>query len=97
MKTISKLCLMLATSATMLTACSVQSWYVVRERPVESVYERPAPPYSGAVWISGEWEWRHDHYEHINGHYEHASTRVWVEGHWRQVPTGWVWDKGHWQ
>ncbi|OCX53842.1 hypothetical protein BEL04_06035 [Mucilaginibacter sp. PPCGB 2223] len=95
MKTISKLCIIIAASASMLAGCAGE--YIVRERPVEPVYERPVAPYPGAVWISGEWVWRGDHYERMRGHWERPRSRVWVEGHWRETPGGYVWVRGHWQ
>ena len=96
MKTISKFFLILAASATLMTGCAVRGGIVIRERPAEVVYERPAPPFPGAIWIPGEWEWRGDHYVRINGHWERPSNRVWVEGHWREVPGGYTWVRGHW-
>jgi len=96
MKTISKFCIIIAASASMLAGCAGGE-FVVRERPADVVYERPVAPYPDAVWISGEWVWRGNHYEHERGHWERPSNRVWVEGHWREAPGGYVWVRGHWR
>ncbi|WP_448699491.1 hypothetical protein ACFGVR_20965 [Mucilaginibacter sp. AW1-3] len=96
MKTISKFCIVIAASASMLAGCG-ESEFVVRERPAEVVYERPAAPYPNAVWISGEWERRGDHYERVHGHWERPNNRVWVEGHWNETRGGYTWVRGHWQ
>jgi len=96
MKTIPKLCIILAASASMLAGCAGGE-FVVRERPADVVYERPVAPYPNAVWIPGEWEWRGDHYVRIQGHWERPTSRVWVEGHWRETRGGYAWVRGHWQ
>ena len=97
MKTISKFLMIAATATTMLTACGpTRATFVVRERPVEPVYSRPAPPAPNAVWIPGEWEWRGGRYVFINGHYVVNEYRQWVPGHWRDTPGGYVWVRGHW-
>ena len=50
-----------AISLTLLMA-SCAGTVVVRERPVEPVYVRPAPPRPDYVWIDGEWYRNHGHY-----------------------------------
>lgn len=97
MKTISKFCLIFATSAAMLAGCAVRGGFVVHDRPADVVYERGTAPYADAVWVGDEWEWRGSRYEHVNGHWEHSNNRVWVSGSWRQTNGGYTWDKGHWQ
>jgi len=96
MKMILKICATALLGATMLTSCATRATFVVRERPVEPVYVRPAAPGPNAVWVTSEWEWRDGHYVHIPGHYVVNETRVWVAGHWRETPNGFVWVKGHW-
>ena len=95
MKTISKILTIAGIAASLLVGCASGS-FVVRERPVEPVYERPIGP-PGAVWVSGEWEWRGGRYEYIRGHYVERDTRQWIPGHWRETPGGYVWDRGHWR
>jgi hypothetical protein len=56
MKTISKAWLLLVLAGTLFLGSCAGGYYVVAQ-PVEPVYERPAPPYQGAVWIDGEWTW----------------------------------------
>ncbi|EHQ30499.1 YXWGXW repeat-containing protein [Mucilaginibacter paludis] len=97
MKTISRICTIITVSAALFAGCATRASFVVHERPAEIVYERPAPPYDGAVWIPGEWVWRDGRYVRTHGYYVRASSRVWVEGHWRPAPGGYVWDRGHWR
>jgi hypothetical protein len=96
MKTISKFCMIIGVAGTLLAGCATRATFVVRERPVEPVYSRPAPPAPNAVWVAGEWEWRGGHYVYINGHYVINETRTWIPGHWRETPGGYVWERGHW-
>src|ERR1700759_3046030 len=96
MKTISKFCSIALLGATLFAGCATRATFVVRERPVEPVYTRPAPPAPNAVWIAGEWEWRGGRYEFVPGHYVVNERRVWVPGHWRETPGGFIWEKGHW-
>ncbi len=72
--------------------------YVVRERPREVVYFRPAAPSPVHVWVGGDWIWRGGRYEWREGHWENPRGRAhWVDGHWRAARGGWVWVPGHWQ
>jgi hypothetical protein len=97
MKSISKVLAIVGIASTVLVGCATRATFVIRERPVEPRYERPAPPYPGAVWIPGEWEWRGNHYVYLHGYYVQPSGREWIPGHWRETPGGYVWDKGHWR
>jgi len=87
---------MASLAAVLLAGCATRATFVVRERPAEPVYERPAPPAPNALWIPGEWEWRGGRYVFIRGHYVINERRTWVPGHWRETPGGFVWQKGHW-
>ncbi|HEY4876529.1 MAG TPA: hypothetical protein VIH86_13210 [Puia sp.] len=72
--------------------------YVVRDRPAEVVYLRPAPPSPDHVWVSGDWVWANGKYVWHEGHYE--TRRVgyrWFEGHWINSRGGWVWIRGRWR
>ncbi|WP_295649212.1 hypothetical protein [uncultured Mucilaginibacter sp.] len=97
MKTIAKFGLLILLAGSLFTSCTVQGGFVVRERPVEPVYERPVAPYGDAIWIGGEWEWRGGNYVYIRGHYEHRREgHEWIPGHWNNTPRGYSWERGHW-
>lgn len=96
MKTIGKIGILLALTGTLLTSC-VGSYYVT-SRPAEPYYVRPVAPYSGAVWIDGEWEWNNGRYAYIGGHWERSRPgRVWVRGSWQSGARGYIWHRGHWR
>ena len=79
-----------------LTSCTAS--YVVRERPTEVVYVRPAPPSRDHVWISGDWVWTGGRYAWHEGHWERRREgRVWIDGHWQSNHGGWKWVPGHWR
>ncbi len=97
MKTILKLGLIAALAGSLfMTAC--EGSYYVTEQPVEPVYERPLPPYSGAVWIDGDWDWVGGNYVYIRGHWARPRRgRAWVRGSWEHGARGYRWHKGHWR
>jgi hypothetical protein len=72
--------------------------YVVRERPAEVVYMRPAPPSADDIWITGDWAWTGGRYLWHEGHYERRRPGSrWDEGHWINTHSGWRWMRGHWR
>lgn len=78
-------------------SCVVRERYVVRERPQEVVYLRPAAPSPEHVWISGDWIWAGSGYHWREGHWERRREgRSWHEGHWQNTQHGWKWMAGHW-
>ncbi len=96
MKTIGKIGLILALSASLFTSCAGD--YYVAERPAEPVYVRPAAPYAGAYWVPGEWAWRGNRYVYVNGYYAKArANRVYVKGYWQPVRRGYAWRRGYWR
>jgi len=83
---------------TIASMVSCTATYVVRERPAEVVYTRPAPPSRDHVWISGDWVWAGGRYEWHEGHYERRREGYhWAEGHWQEAKGGWKWVPGHWR
>jgi hypothetical protein len=72
--------------------------YVVREKPEDVVYLRPAPPSDEYIWVSGDWLWTNGKYVWHEGHYEvrRPGYRR-VEGHWINMGGGWRWVPGHWK
>jgi hypothetical protein len=78
------------------SSCTVRA--VVRERPVEVVYVRPAPPSREHIWISGDWVWVSGRYEWREGHWERPRPAArWDSGHWQDTGRGWRWIPGHWR
>jgi hypothetical protein len=97
MKTISKLGLMAALSASLFIASCGGGRYVA-ERPVEPYYERPVAPYAGAVWVPGNWAYRGHRYVYVKGYYaQPRRNRAYVQGHWQQTQHGYRWQKGYWR
>ncbi len=52
--------------------------------PAPLVEVRPAPPYGGAIWIGGYWNWNHRRYH-------------WVGGRWDRPRHGYAWHAPRWQ
>ncbi len=78
-----------------LSAC--EGSYYISEQPVEPVYERPAPPYAGAVWIDGEYTWVGGRYVYARGHWDRPRVgHVYVRGTWEHTGRGYRWHRGHW-
>jgi len=79
-----------------ITSCTVRA--VVRERPTEVVYVRPAPPSREHIWITGDWVWVGGRYEWREGHWERPRPAArWENGHWQETSRGWRWIPGHWR
>jgi len=96
MKTLSKLGILAALGGALFLSSCVGEYYV-SDQPAEVVYERPAAPYGGAVWIEGDWVYSGGHYVRSNGHWERARAgRTWVAGGWHHGPRGYAWHRGHW-
>jgi hypothetical protein len=97
MKTLSKLGIMLAlTGSLFLSSCAGE--YYVADQPVEPVYDRPAAPYDGAIWIDGDWNWSGGNYVYSRGHWDKAREgHTYVRGSWAHSPSGYSWHRGHWQ
>jgi hypothetical protein len=96
MKTISKFGLMIALAGSLFMSACAGSYYVTAQ-PVEPVYERPAVPYAGAVWIDGEYTWSGGTYVYVRGHWDRPRNgRAWVRGNWERTNRGYRWHRGHW-
>ncbi len=96
MKTISKLGIMAALAGSLFLSSCAGSYYVA-EQPVEPVYERPAAPYAGAVWIDGEWAYSGGHYVYGHGHWDKPKEgHTYSRGSWEHGSKGYTWHKGHW-
>lgn len=56
-------------------------------------------PFTSAVWIGPEWQWRGGRYESVPGYWgkpiRHGA--VWVPGHWKYMRRGYKWVPGHWR
>jgi hypothetical protein len=51
--------------------------------PAPIVEVRPAPPYGGAVWIAGYWNW-------------HRGRHHWMRGRWERARAGYAWEPQRW-
>ncbi|MBC7874551.1 MAG: YXWGXW repeat-containing protein [Ferruginibacter sp.] len=56
-------------------------------------------PFSGAIWIGPEWQWRSGAYVSVPGYWArpHRHGMVWVPGHWKYSRRGYKWVPGHWR
>ena len=82
----------------LFSSCVVHERYVVRERPAEVVYVRPAPPSPEHIWITGEWRWANGNYRWEEGHWERRRAGAnWRNGFWKDTGHGWKWIPGHWE
>ncbi|HWK82671.1 MAG TPA: hypothetical protein VNS61_02965 [Caldimonas sp.] len=73
---------------------------IVADVPPPAAYAEvvPAPPFVGAVWISGYWGWRGGRHVWVGGRYEASrpgyawEAHRWVprDGRWHLEGGGWV-------
>jgi hypothetical protein len=56
-------------------------------------------PYSNAIWIGPEWQWRGGRYECVPGCWAkpHHYGAVWIPGQWKYSRRGYRWVPGHWR
>jgi hypothetical protein len=96
MKILSKLGILAALGGSLfLSSCAGE--YYVADEPAEVVYERPVPPYAGAVWIDGDWAWDGGRYVYTRGYWARPRPgRVWARGSWYHGPRGYAWRRGRW-
>lgn len=98
MKTLSRLGILTAFGGVMLLSSCAGDYYVSDEPTDDVVYERPAAPFEGAIWIDGDWTWSSGHYVHQRGHWERAREgHRWVAGSWDHNDRGYRWHRGHWE
>jgi hypothetical protein len=96
MKNLIKMGLM-ATLAASLFLSSCAGEYYVSDQPVEPVYDRPAAPYEGAIWIDGDWSWNGGSYAYVQGHWDRPRTgHIYTRGNWEHTDHGYKWHRGHW-
>jgi len=97
MKTFLKPGLLIALTASLFLSSCTGSYYVT-DQPVEPVYERPVPPYDGAIWIDGDWGWVGGRYIYTRGHWERPRVgRTYMRGSWEHGTRGYRWHRGHWK
>ncbi len=68
------------------------------------VERRPRPPFRGAVWINGYWDWDGSHHAWVAGRWSARPARsVWTPDRWRRARgdghdrrSRWVLVPGHW-
>ena len=97
MKTLLKFGLPLTLTAILFLSSCAGSYYIP-ERPLEPVFDRPAVPYTGAIWIDGDWGWNGAGYVYTRGHWEHPRAgHAYVRGAWEHTNRGYRWHRGHWK
>lgn len=97
MKSIARFGIMAALAGSLFMSACSGSYYVATQ-PVEPVYEQPASPYPGAVWIDGEWTWSGGNYVYVRGHWDRPRPgHVWVRGSWEHTNHGYRWRRGYWR
>ena len=83
-------------SSLFLTSCEGE--YYVVDQPAEVYYDPGPPPFTGAIWIEGDWVYTGGHYARNHGYWARARTnRAWVKGNWEHNERGYTWRRGHWQ
>jgi len=97
MKTLIKIGLIAAMGSSLfLTSCAGE--YYVSDQPADVYYDPGPAPFSGAVWIEGDWVYSGGHYVHNRGHWARArANRNWAKGNWEHNNQGYRWHRGHWQ
>ena len=56
-----------------------------------------APPYAGAVWIGGYWNWVGGRHVWVGGHWDHGRPGYHCVPHaWVHEGGGWRMSRGHW-
>src|SRR5258708_23995597 len=97
MKTLSKIGIFAVLGASLFMSSCTGEYYVA-DQPADVVYVRPAPPYTGAVWIEGDWVWSGGRYIRQRGHWARPRYgRTWVTGGWYHGPRGYAWHRGRWR
>ena len=96
MKTLAKSGL-IAVLASSLFLSSCAGEYYVSDQPADVVYEPGPPPYSGALWIEGDWVYSGGHYVHSRGHWARTrANRSYEKGKWVHNQRGYSWHRGRW-
>ena len=82
-KFILKIGMMLAIALSISAVADAQ--ISVKIRPTVTVRARPVRPSLRHVWISDEWKWNNNNYQHVDGYWiePQPGRHGWVEGHWR--------------
>jgi hypothetical protein len=97
MKTLSKIGVLAALGGSLFLS-SCEGEYYVTDQPAEVVYDRPAVPYDGAIWIDGDWVWNGGSYVYTRGLWERPrGGRTWVRGSWYHGSRGYAWHRGRWR
>ena len=72
--------------------------YIGVEPPPPLVEVRPDPPYPGAVWTPGYYDYHHHHHVWVHGRYVRPHRgRHWEPHHWVREHRGWRLERGHWR
>lgn len=86
--------------STIAVVSSAQHVRVRMNFPVGISIGAPGPsPYTGAVWIGPEWQWRGGTYVSVPGYWAKPQRyrAIWVPGYWKYTRHGYRWIPGHWR
>ncbi|HEV7781978.1 MAG TPA: hypothetical protein VGO58_11975 [Chitinophagaceae bacterium] len=95
-----KIIVILVVLVTLVSSSQAQNVRVQLNFPVGISIGAPGPrPYTGAVWIGPEWQWRGGNYVHVPGYWARPNrhSAVWISGHWKYSRRGYRWVSGHWR
>lgn len=99
MKKIIRILSLLSVALVFAVTTSKAQEIVVGVRPTHVIVRRPMRPSPGHIWVADEWTPSGGTYVVREGHWEvppHPHA-VWIPGHWRDRPRGYVWVPGHWR
>lgn len=83
-----------------ISAANAQHVKVRLDFPVNvSIGAKGHRPYSDAIWIGPEWQWRGGRYEVVPGYWARPRHHgaLWIPGHWQSSRRGEIWISGHWR
>lgn len=80
-------------------ANKTQAQIIVKIRPnIPHSIKKSAIPFKNAVWIEGEWVYKHGQYQYINGFWAQPKHGfIYIPGFWKRKRAGYVWIPGHWK
>jgi hypothetical protein len=70
---------------------------IIHEPPPAVVEEGPPRARRGYVWTGNHYEWRHNRYVHVRGHWvRERHGYEWAPGRWERRDDRYHWHRGEW-